>query len=112
MTKLVTIATLVALTMGGVACSSEKRVVHENTERSYSATVASPTPPPAVQERSSDSYRAEERSSSTSNPLDSQEQTTTHSRVEERSSTTVPPSEVQQRTTIERRSSTVTADQQ
>jgi len=43
MTKLVTITTLVALTMGGIACSSHERVVKENTERSYSSTVPSPT---------------------------------------------------------------------
>jgi hypothetical protein len=106
MKKFVTITTLVALTMGGAACSSHDRVVKENTERSYSSTMASPTPPP-VQEHS---YRTEERSSSTSDPFAPQEQTMSRSRVEERSSTAVPPPEVQQRTTIERRSSTVTSD--
>jgi hypothetical protein len=91
--------------------SSVQERSHVRTEQRSSTVTSDPVlPPPSVQERSSDSYRTEERSSSTSGPLDPQEQTTTRSRVEERSSTTVPPPEVQQRTTIERRSSTVTSD--
>ena len=104
MKKLVTVTTLVALTMGGVACSSHDRVVKENTERSYSSTATAPAPP-AVQERS---YRTEERSSSLgSDPLDSQ--VTTRSRVEERS-TTVPPPDVEQHLTIEHKTTTTNTD--
>jgi hypothetical protein len=90
--------------------SSVQERSHVRTEHQSSTVTSDPVPPPPVQERSSDSYRTEERSFSTADPLDPQEKTTTRSRIEERSSTTVPPPEVQQRTTIERRSSTVTSD--
>jgi hypothetical protein len=107
MKKFITFTTLVALTMGGAACSSHERVIKENTERSYSSTATSPTPPPSMQERS---YKTEERSSSTPDPFAPQDQVTTHSRVEERSSTAVPPPDVQQHLTIERRTTTTTSD--
>jgi hypothetical protein len=81
------------------------------TEQRSLTVTSDPVPsPPPVQKRSSNSYKTEEQSSSTSDPLNPQEKTTTHSRVEKRSSTVVPTPEVQQHTTIERRSSTVTAE--
>ena len=84
---------------------------HIRTEQHSSSVNVDPVPPPpSAQERSSSSYKTEERSYSTSDPLNSQERTSTRSSVEERSATTAPPPDIQQRTTIERRSSTVKSD--
>lgn len=58
MKKLVIVAAV--LTMTGIACGSNDRVVRTTTERSYSSASA-PLPPPLPLERERSTTRVEER---------------------------------------------------
>lgn len=101
--------TIALVMMTGITCADE--IIHTTEQRSSTVT-SEPVPLPSVQERSSSSYRMEEKTSFTADPSKpTPQETTTGSTVVERSSTVVSPSSpVQQKTIIEKRSSTTTSE--